>query len=174
LHLPDIAASVKAACILTKSSVLHESEEALESEASEDPTSQTNFDSPSAPAYPDFQPIRLFVVLFSSTLESAHLASSSTLYRKKATGFGEWDITIAPRAERDLREYNRRDRKTFVSVVKKMRFGLFFYLSTNDLAKIVYKGNFPTGNSRRTTISRLTVATLMFQYTKRRYQGNFG
>ncbi|KAJ7805519.1 P-loop containing nucleoside triphosphate hydrolase protein, partial [Mycena olivaceomarginata] len=45
----------------------------------------------------------------------------STLYRRRATGFGDWDINIAPRAERNLREYSRRDRRTFILIVKKMR-----------------------------------------------------
>ncbi|KAJ7222598.1 hypothetical protein GGX14DRAFT_664393, partial [Mycena pura] len=45
----------------------------------------------------------------------------STLYRKRATGFGEWDVNIAPRAEQDLRQLNKRDPKTVSFILKKMR-----------------------------------------------------
>ncbi|KAJ7479971.1 hypothetical protein B0H11DRAFT_1725402, partial [Mycena galericulata] len=58
----------------------------------------------------------------------------STLYRKRAAGFGEWEITIAPNAERDLRVYSRRDRGTFFLIVKKMR-----DLSNGDFSRDNYR-----------------------------------
>ncbi|KAJ7171695.1 hypothetical protein C8R43DRAFT_874648, partial [Mycena crocata] len=67
----------------------------------------------------------------------------STIYRRRATGFGEWDINIAPRAERDLREYNRRDRRTFLIIVKKMR----------DLSN----GDFSPGNYRQINGSNVEI-----------------
>ncbi|KAJ7451061.1 hypothetical protein FB451DRAFT_1284562 [Mycena latifolia] len=108
LRLPDVSVSVKAACIHVQPSAIPESEEVLDSEAFDASVSpqysQPNVESPTAASYPSFQPIKF-----------------STLYRRRATGFGEWDITITPRAERDLREYNRRDHKAFTVIVKKMR-----------------------------------------------------
>ncbi|KAJ7153648.1 P-loop containing nucleoside triphosphate hydrolase protein, partial [Mycena filopes] len=48
---------------------------------------------------------------------------SSALYQRRASGFGHWAVTIAPRAEQDLRQYSRRDRKTFLLIVGKMKSG---------------------------------------------------
>ncbi|KAJ6519176.1 hypothetical protein C8R45DRAFT_1204389 [Mycena sanguinolenta] len=45
----------------------------------------------------------------------------TTLYCDSATGFGEWTINISPRAERDLRDHNRRDRKVFRIIIKKIK-----------------------------------------------------
>ncbi|KAJ7222531.1 hypothetical protein GGX14DRAFT_429000 [Mycena pura] len=110
LRLPAVAASVKATCIPAEPVCLAESEEAFsDSEApgagsSDGPQNPQPNDSASAASYPAVQPIKF-----------------STLYRRRATGFGDWDINIAPRAERNLREYSWRDRRTFILIVKKMR-----------------------------------------------------
>ncbi|KAK7064824.1 UvrD-like helicase ATP-binding domain-containing protein [Favolaschia claudopus] len=45
----------------------------------------------------------------------------ATLYCDSATGFGEWAINISPRGERDLRDHNRRDRKVFGIIIKKIK-----------------------------------------------------
>ncbi|KAF8193621.1 hypothetical protein K438DRAFT_1761756 [Mycena galopus ATCC 62051] len=116
LRLPAVAASVKATFLSAETMSLPESEEPLEPEEAEvGPTYQSN-DSPEV-TYPTLQPIKF-----------------STLYRRRATGFGEWEVNIAPRAERDMREYNQRDRKTFSVIVKKMR-----DLSNGDFSPDNYK-----------------------------------
>ncbi|KAJ6578043.1 hypothetical protein B0H19DRAFT_574136 [Mycena capillaripes] len=110
LRLPAVAASVKATCIPAEPVCSAESEgESSDSKAPgsgscDGPQNPQQNDSASAASYPAVQPIKF-----------------STLYRRRATGFGDWDINIAPRAERDLREYRRRDRRTLILVVKKMR-----------------------------------------------------
>ncbi|KAJ7843035.1 hypothetical protein B0H13DRAFT_2364932 [Mycena leptocephala] len=110
LRLPAVAASVKATCIPAEPVCPAESEEessdseALGAGSGDGPQNPQTNDSASAASYPAVQPIKF-----------------STLYRRRATGFGDWSINIAPRAERDLREYSRRDRRTFILVVKKMR-----------------------------------------------------
>ncbi|KAJ7671910.1 hypothetical protein B0H17DRAFT_1141332 [Mycena rosella] len=101
LRLPAVSASIRAACVHAEAAANPASEGASDSEAGSGP--QPSVDFPTVP-YSSLQPIKF-----------------STLYRRRATGFGDWDITIAQRAERDLREYNRRDRKTFIAIVKKMR-----------------------------------------------------
>ncbi|KAJ7794031.1 P-loop containing nucleoside triphosphate hydrolase protein, partial [Mycena olivaceomarginata] len=116
LRLPAVAASVKATFLSAETTSIPESEEPLEPEEVEvGPTYQSN-DSPEV-SYPALQPIKF-----------------STLYRRRATGFGEWEVNIAPRAERDMREYNQRDRKTFSVIVKKMR-----DLSNGDFSPANYK-----------------------------------
>ncbi|KAJ7139395.1 hypothetical protein C8R44DRAFT_867547 [Mycena epipterygia] len=105
LRLPAVVASINAACLPAETSYPLQSDEASDSGAFDTGLNlQSNIESEPPTTYPTFQPIKF-----------------STLYRKRATGFGLWDINIAPRAERDLREYNRRDRKIFFIIVKKMR-----------------------------------------------------
>ncbi|KAJ6498114.1 hypothetical protein C8R47DRAFT_1212438 [Mycena vitilis] len=106
LRLPAVAASIKAACLPTESDTIPESDDALESESAEAAGLAVGIDAsdPSDVSYVPMQPVKF-----------------STLYRRRANGFGEWEINIAPRAERDLREYNRRDRKMFLIIVHKMR-----------------------------------------------------
>ncbi|KAJ7652111.1 hypothetical protein DFH06DRAFT_1094341 [Mycena polygramma] len=101
LRLPAVAASIKAACLPAESDTIPESDEALSEGAEAEPT--VGIDAPDA-SYVPLQPVKF-----------------STLYRRRADGFGEWEINIAPRAERDLREYNRRERKMFLIIVNKMR-----------------------------------------------------
>ncbi|KAJ6573822.1 hypothetical protein DFH09DRAFT_1361892 [Mycena vulgaris] len=120
LRLPAVSASVKAACLSVKTPTPLESEEALDfdtSDAQAPQAFQPNNDPQPIASYIAPQPLKF-----------------STLYRRRATGFGEWEITIAPRAERDLREYSRRDRKTFVIIVKTMR-----DLSNGDFSADNYK-----------------------------------
>ncbi|KAJ7237490.1 hypothetical protein B0H12DRAFT_1238227 [Mycena haematopus] len=57
-------------------------------------------------------------------LQNAAIVDSealTALYCDSATGLGEWAINISPRAERDLRDYNRRDRKIFGIILKKIK-----------------------------------------------------
>jgi hypothetical protein len=91
---------------------------------------------------------------------------SSTLYRRRATGFGDWSINIAPRAERDLREYSRRDRRTFILVVKKMRFG--YFVVTKIAGNLNSVGNFQMVTSLRRTTANSTAPMLKFLSTKQR------
>ncbi|KAJ6569465.1 hypothetical protein B0H19DRAFT_938852 [Mycena capillaripes] len=104
LRLPSVAASVRAELLPAETYSLAESQETSTSnDADAAATYQPDIDS-SAETYPTSRPLKF-----------------STLYRRRATGFGDWEINIALRAERDLREYNQRDRKTFLVIVKKMR-----------------------------------------------------
>ncbi|KAJ6544312.1 hypothetical protein B0H19DRAFT_1076434 [Mycena capillaripes] len=92
LRLPSVAASVRAALLPAGTDSVPESQE----------TSSTSTEAEEAATYqPDID--------------------FSTLYRRRATGFGEWEINITQSAERDLREYNQRDHKTFLVIIKKMR-----------------------------------------------------
>jgi hypothetical protein len=45
----------------------------------------------------------------------------SALYFESAEGFGEWRILISTRADRDLRDARRRDKKFFTIIVKKIK-----------------------------------------------------
>ncbi|KAF7340238.1 UvrD-like helicase ATP-binding domain-containing protein [Mycena venus] len=113
LRLPAVAASLKAAFLSAE-------------------TTHLEFEEPSDPeaeAGRAYQPNDSREVSY-STLPSIN----STLYRRRATGFGDWEVNITPRAERDLREYNRRDRKIFSVIVKKMR-----ELSNGDFSPDNYK-----------------------------------
>ncbi|KAJ7294056.1 P-loop containing nucleoside triphosphate hydrolase protein [Mycena rebaudengoi] len=101
LQLPDVAASVKEACIIRQSDV-GESESNAEhaSDADSDAASpSTTFESPIASTQHILQPLDLL----------------------NAKGFGNWSINIAQRAEKDLRHYYHRNRSTFNLIVKKMR-----------------------------------------------------
>lgn len=104
LRLPTVCASVKAACIRPEERAVSESAEDSSEAGGNAEHARPNNDAAPAPVYATFQPKKF-----------------STLYRRRAAGFGEWIVTIAPRAERDLRDYNRRGRKTFTAIVKKMR-----------------------------------------------------
>ncbi|KAG6849612.1 hypothetical protein C0991_011278, partial [Blastosporella zonata] len=46
------------------------------------------------------------------------------LHFNNAQGFGEWRILISSRADGDLREARRKDRKTFAIIVKKIKYVL--------------------------------------------------
>ncbi|KAJ7434686.1 P-loop containing nucleoside triphosphate hydrolase protein [Mycena galericulata] len=125
LRLPAVAASVKAAFIPSEPAFSGETEEASEFRESDAESvlqsPQTTTNSPLAD--PSFH-----------TIQHQQPLKFSTLYRKRAAGFGEWEITIAPRAERDLRVYSRRDRGTFFLIVKKMR-----DLSNGDFSRDNYR-----------------------------------
>jgi hypothetical protein len=43
------------------------------------------------------------------------------LHFNSAEGFGEWRILISARADGDLRETRRKDRKSFAIIVKKIK-----------------------------------------------------
>ncbi|KAJ7356587.1 hypothetical protein DFH08DRAFT_1075732 [Mycena albidolilacea] len=102
LRIPAVAESVKAALLPAEPNSFPGSEELLDpTEVDVVPMDQAN---DSLVSYPTSQHLKF-----------------STLYRKRATGFGEWEVNIAQRADRDLREYNKRDRKTCSLIVKKMR-----------------------------------------------------
>ncbi|KAF8151966.1 hypothetical protein K438DRAFT_1778624 [Mycena galopus ATCC 62051] len=101
LRLPNVAASVKAVILPLETGPFPEVPSDPD-EADVGPAYEQN--DPPEESYPTLQPIKF-----------------STLYRRRATGFGEWEVNIAPRAERDLREFNRRDRKTCNVIVNKMR-----------------------------------------------------
>ncbi|KAF9524672.1 hypothetical protein CPB83DRAFT_909779 [Crepidotus variabilis] len=45
----------------------------------------------------------------------------AALYFESADGFGEWRILISTRADRDLRDFRRRDKKLFTIIVKKIK-----------------------------------------------------
>ncbi|KAF7367491.1 UvrD-like helicase ATP-binding domain-containing protein [Mycena sanguinolenta] len=103
LQIPAVAASVKAAILPAETTWCLESQDQSKAEeAGVGPTLESN-ESPQE-SYVAVQPVKF-----------------ATLYRKRATGFGEWEVNMAPRALRDLHEYNRRDRKTFSLIVCKMR-----------------------------------------------------
>lgn len=46
---------------------------------------------------------------------------NSALHFNSAEGFGEWRILISARADGDLREARRKDRKSFAIIVKKIK-----------------------------------------------------
>ncbi|KAJ7237474.1 hypothetical protein B0H12DRAFT_1238216 [Mycena haematopus] len=105
LRLPAVAESVKAAILPPEMMSFPESQEPSNAEEAEvGPTYQPNDSPEESYPYPIIQPVKF-----------------STLYRRRAIGFGEWEVNMAPRALRDLHEYNRRDRKTFSDIVRKMR-----------------------------------------------------
>ncbi|KAJ6569693.1 hypothetical protein B0H10DRAFT_2354984 [Mycena sp. CBHHK59/15] len=106
-QLPAIIAAVQAACLPTELSPLPEAQ--LTESENADPESKPQDVGPMVDPPATTQIYSNLPIKF------------STLYRRNATGFGDWDINIAPRAEQNMREYNRRDRKTFLAVVKKMR-----------------------------------------------------
>ncbi|KAJ7151710.1 hypothetical protein C8R46DRAFT_1357916 [Mycena filopes] len=113
LRIPTVAAAVKATFLVTEENSAADPEDATEDNAAGDELNH------------DLQPVR--------DTQDVYLPvqsiSFSTLYRRRAVGFGDWEINIAARAERDLREYSRRDRKVFLLIVKKMR-----DLSTGDFS----------------------------------------
>jgi hypothetical protein len=171
LQLPAVAASVRAAFLPAEENSLPESEGASESdEADVGQTYEPNTDFLAA-SYPTLQPIKLFVIPFTSPEFSLNYTCSSTLYRRRATGFGEWEINIAPRAERDLREYNRRERKTFDVIVKKMRYVIIHRLQCrHNLTDS--EGTFRTGLSLQITTNKSMAAISTSPSTKLKWQNN--
>ncbi|KAK6977441.1 UvrD-like helicase ATP-binding domain-containing protein, partial [Favolaschia claudopus] len=105
LRLPAVTAALNAAVLPAESTYSPATEEPLDTEGAgatqqldEPPVSEEKV------AYTTLPPIKF-----------------SSLYRKRAKGFGEWDVNVSPRAESDLRKYTHADRKLFVAIVKKMR-----------------------------------------------------
>ncbi|KAJ7755559.1 hypothetical protein B0H16DRAFT_1540848 [Mycena metata] len=104
LRQPAVAASLQSVLIVQDSPLPKQSEEPLEAAQSDG-----DFEKENSSSVETISPIFQQPLKFSS------------LYRRRATGFGQWKITMAPRAEHDLRDYSRRDRKTFGLIVDKMR-----------------------------------------------------
>ncbi|KAK7064846.1 UvrD-like helicase ATP-binding domain-containing protein [Favolaschia claudopus] len=105
LQLPNVIASLKAAVLPAESTDVPDAEQPHSSEEiTAVTTPQLNDYAQETGIYSVFPSIRF-----------------SSLYRKRATEFGEWEINITPRAEKDLRQYSRTDRRLFRVIVHKMR-----------------------------------------------------
>ncbi|KAF7367508.1 UvrD-like helicase ATP-binding domain-containing protein [Mycena sanguinolenta] len=106
LHGPELEESIKAACIPVETDAVSSEPEGAETDAE--------------PAVPELQNVAV-----SANSEAIYpteqLMKFTTLYCDSATGFGDWTINISPRAERDLRDHSRRDRKIFRIILKKIK-----------------------------------------------------
>ncbi|KAJ7037374.1 hypothetical protein C8F04DRAFT_1393598 [Mycena alexandri] len=120
LRISTVAASLKAACLITEGTFAAEAEGPLDAEEDDAGLDQNQnqavVGSPVV-SYAAVQPIKF-----------------STLYRRRAVGFGEWEVSITSHAERNMRDYNRRDRKILALVVRKMR-----ELSNGDFSPLNHK-----------------------------------
>ncbi|KAF8151989.1 hypothetical protein K438DRAFT_1988110 [Mycena galopus ATCC 62051] len=106
LQSPELEASIRAACIPVQGVLPPEPKVEVAQTELVTTESQNAATTDSEALYPAGQLMKLFV---------------TTLYCDSATGFGEWALNISPRAERDLRDHNRRDRKIFKIILKKIK-----------------------------------------------------
>ncbi|KAF7340216.1 UvrD-like helicase ATP-binding domain-containing protein [Mycena venus] len=104
LHSPELEASIRAACVPDEPTLALE----LKVEAAEAEDGMEELQS-AAPAGSE------------ALYPAVQLMKFTRLYCDSATGFGEWAINISPRAERDLRDHSRRDRKIFKIILKKIK-----------------------------------------------------
>ncbi|KAJ7836348.1 hypothetical protein B0H14DRAFT_2794293 [Mycena olivaceomarginata] len=105
LGSPELEASIQAACLPDELDLPSERE--VEEAQAEQATAEAQTAASADPEslYP----------------AAAQLMKFTALYCNSATGLGEWTISLSPRGERDLREHNRRDRKIFGIILKKIK-----------------------------------------------------
>ncbi|KAJ6456165.1 hypothetical protein C8R45DRAFT_1187129 [Mycena sanguinolenta] len=104
LGSPELAESLKAACMPVEHLTSESEVAATQAESAVPELQNATASADSEAMYPAEQ-----------------LMKFTTLYCDSATGFGDWTINISPRAERDLRDHSRRDRKIFRIILKKIK-----------------------------------------------------
>ncbi|KAJ6498051.1 P-loop containing nucleoside triphosphate hydrolase protein [Mycena vitilis] len=104
LHSPELEASIWADCLPNEPILPPQLETEVVDEEETTAILQTVTPSDPEALYPTMQPMNF-----------------TRLYCDSATGFGDWAINISPRGERDLRDHNRRDRKIFGIIIKKIK-----------------------------------------------------
>ncbi|KAG6831649.1 hypothetical protein H0H92_008726 [Tricholoma furcatifolium] len=100
LRTPKMAQYIQEAFLVTKESPSAVTEDQPSNQKAQDPVEVPQLVPTS---YPMVQPMK------------------SALYFDTADGFGEWRILVSTRADADLREARRKDRKTFTIIVKKIK-----------------------------------------------------